>query len=202
MTILEDVLREVRPEVPGCPAPTLRHAVVEAARRFCDDTGILRDTVSFSSVPDQTEYVVEAISPDNIAFAVYSVRRGQELLYPKGEQPSNRFERQSRPFYYTFARYKLQLYPTPIESEDFSVELYVKPKPSAETLDERLDRHFEAIGHWTKYRLLLMRTTPWYDVEAAMICRARYDALKNDARWADLRANTRAAIGVHQRPFA
>jgi len=200
--LIDAVLQEIRPEVPGCPAPMLRHNILESARRFANDTGILRDTVSFTSVPSQEEYTLAPLSAENEVYGLYSLRRGQELLSAVPEHPSNRFERLSRPFFYTFSNLKVQLYPTPEEAESYSAELYVRPKVDTIAPDLRLVPYVEHIALWARYRLLSMMGTPWANNDAAVIARIRYDAIRNDARWSDLRANTRANVYVKQRPFA
>lgn len=58
-----NLLPEIRREVRGCPDPTMKYALMRAAREFCNDTWLLRRTFTFNTVVGTQRY--DVVAPDN-----------------------------------------------------------------------------------------------------------------------------------------
>jgi hypothetical protein len=196
----------VRTDVPGCPEPLIGDAIIQACRQFAEDSGLLRDNVSITTVASTQDYTLTLATTSwtNEIFGIYAVRNASRILTPLAEDPSLRLDRSGTPSYYTYQNNQLQLYPTPDEATAFTAEVMVRPTytAGASVVDDRFGPYIDLLSHWAKYRLHTMAAQAWTDPQAAMFNKQRYDALSSDAKWYGWRANTRAAISVQQRPFA
>ena len=192
----------VRPEVPGCPEPLLHDFTIQSARDFSMATGVIRDSVTFTSIVDQADYVLMGFSAHNEPYYIYSVRREDEILSPLAEAPVLRVERKGTAYYYSYNGSILTLHPTPQEAQAYAVECVVRPERTATDLDPRFEEFADTLAHCVKYKLMSMAGQAWSNPSDAVYNRARYETLKNDARWIDKRARTTAALHVRQRPFA
>ena len=200
--LLDQIKAQVRPEVPGCPEPILADAVIESARDFATNTGVIRDVVTLDSIEDQAFYTLPSASTNNEYLYIYAVWRENDILHPAYEAPKRRIEEQGRPFYYTFSNKELRLIPTPQAVEEYYVEAVVRPLRTASELDMRFADHADTLAYCVKYKLMMMAGQSWSNPSDAVYNRERYETLKNDARWLDKRAHTDAPISVKMRPFA
>ena len=196
----------VRTDVPGCPEPLIDDAIIQACRQFAEDSGLLRDTVSVTTVAGTQGYALTLATTTwtNEIFGIYAVRNDSRILRPLAEDPSLRLTRLGNPFYYTYLSNQLQVYPTPDVADTYFVEAMVRPTytAGASEVDDRFAPYIDLLSHWAKFRLHSMAAQAWTDPQAAVYNKQRYDSLSSDAKWYGWRANTRAAISVQQRPFA
>jgi len=195
---------QIRPEVPGCPDAVIWDAIVHACRQFAEDSGLLRDSLSVTSVAGTQNYTLTPSSASNEVFAIYAVRTTSRVLTPLAEAPENRLTRSgTNSAYYTYNGGQLQILPTPEDAVAYTVEAMVRPiYQTSTTVDDRFGAYVDLISHWAKFKLMSMSAQPWTDVQGALFNKQRYDSLSSDAKWYGWRANTRATISVAQRPFA
>jgi hypothetical protein len=196
----------VRTDVPGCPEPIIDDAILQACRQFAEDSGLLRDNVSVTTVAGTQDYTLTLASTSwtNEVFALYAVRNSSRVLTPLAEDPSLRITRTGLPSYYTYQNGQIQFYPNPDVADTYTVEAMVRPTYTAGTsvVDDRFGPYIDLLSHWAKFRLHSMAAQAWTDPQAAVYNKQRYDSLSSDAKWYGWRANTRAGVSVKQRPFA
>lgn len=193
----------VVPEVPGCPLPSVRAAVVVAARKLCEDYWLLRDSAAITTVAGTATYVLTPVdAANNEVFAVYAAHIGTLELGPLTEDAHYRaLSTQGPPSQYAFDGQQLRPLPIPDNAYDLIVEFTVRPKRTTQTtLDDRFIQYMEAVGHYAKYHLMSMTGQPWANPSLALFNNQRYKAFADGYRWRDARANTNAVLSVTMRP--
>lgn len=83
MADIASLADDIRPQVPlAVPEPTFTWAILQAARMFCVESKVLRETAVYNVVANQRYYILEPVAADTEIFAVKAVQLGEFPLDP------------------------------------------------------------------------------------------------------------------------
>lgn len=209
---VDDFFAFVLPDVPGCPDPTLRQAIVMAAVDFC------RDSMSWSEYLDPIalrdgvqDYDLDAPSQAYVHL-VRDVYLGARRLRPvtmaqlQVELPDWRNTSGNEPSYYNTSadRNALRVFPMPANTtgQQLVVRACFMPKPTATLLPDFLGQRFMGvIADGAKSRLMLMSGKPWTNEKLGIDLRNKFADGVTEARINETHDRVQGSIRATPRPF-
>ena len=166
--------RTIAPEVGECPAPTMEHAIKEAAIDFYSENRVWRveGVILATTVIGQREYTVTSNPADTILVGLPVVWVGDEEVDEAAPGASDDVD----PGYNDTAwsvrvvgDAKIRVTPGPVAAGDvIKATAAYAPGSTALGLDDKLyAQHHKAIEHKALSRLMRQKTRPWYDPSEA-----------------------------------
>ena len=203
----------VLPDVPGCPDPVVKLALVAAAHEFC------RETLCWTEIQDPmplvagtSDYEIDMPS-QALALTVRDVWLGTSRLAPVTMQalqrvmPDWRTASSSEPVYYNAAveRGSIRVFPIPTNPAGLALVVRASYAPSmgANALPDFLgQRYMEVIAAGAKARLLIVPGTEWANAPLAGYYRQLFDAAITNARIEEAHDRVPGSVSVQPRRFA
>lgn len=162
---------EIRRQVRNCPEPTMRDAILRAARDFCSDTWLLRRTFSFNTVVGIQRYDIQV--PENeqaicikhaqIAYTTAPVSAWPLfIVYPTTMNPNIG---NGMPQGICMVPYTQVALDRPADQVyAVTVETVTQPVPEGNTIPDEIGvRYDRAIGYGALSWLMLQNGNPWYN---------------------------------------
>lgn len=196
---LSDFAKYVRPEVQECPELMVLDAILRAGIEFCEETKVIRQTITLSTVVDQAAYPL-TVETGTMPEEVIWVKRDEfndltASSFVDFKEWSLDVNSGQPQYYYLEAGGILMLGNIPDAIETLQVTVRVRPTYEATTLpDELLARYKEKIANRAKAILMIMVNKPWTNPQAAALNQSLFDDAVN-------KANLRDAKGGAQRPL-
>lgn len=188
-------------ELPGCPQPLIKQALLGAADEFC------RRTYAWSEVqepialqPDVRDYELDAPTGGRVC-AVLGASVGGRMLQPI--QPTLISDR-APPVGFNLAidRGLLSLYPTPSQAETMVVRAAYAPTESATTLPDFLGWDYrDAMTGGAKANLMAMAGKPWSQPDHVAFQRQKFDDAVATALAEELHGRTVGTVTLRPRRF-
>lgn len=193
MISLNAFFDHVAPQTPGCPNPTVRSAVRQAAIEFCERTHVWLETLDPLPIdPAVSDYEVEAPLPDTRVVAIYSMRCQGALLFAHTEhaldqqQPDWRAATGQPRGFVQANPATLRLVPQPAEAADpglTDIRAALAPTQTAAVVGDVLyEEYAEAIGYGALERLLRIPGQAWSQPELSAYYRGLFALTKSQAR--------------------
>lgn len=182
-------LGRMAPHLPGCPDFTMREALADSAREFCERTHLWREELDEeATVADQAVYQMFALAPIEkfLSFAC----DGTDIFptHPSMLPEGWREERGKPTHYFLVGDTDIQLYPTPDTAYTLAATAVIKPKDTATGVESFLrDAHEDAIRSGAIARLMLIPGKDWSNLPLADIHNKLFEAGIDNARARDLR---------------
>jgi len=209
---LDDLMQYLLPELPGCPDPTVRLAILRAAREFCNETLAWTETQDPVLAVDGTStYDVDLPSGSSLVM-VRDVFVGNRRLTPvtvaslQTQLPAWQTAQASEPSFYrmTDDRTGINVYPIPLNAN--SVYLVIRaayaPKPSATTLPDILGGiYLDAITSGVKANLMAMPNTNWTNPGLSAYYQGIFKSGKQTAKEDQFHEGVQGPVFVTPRPF-
>lgn len=183
---LDDFLPFLLVDVPGCPDPTAKQALVLAAMEFCRESQCWDEAQApFSLVAGQRDYDLESPSGGrcllvrNVWMGARELRpttmQELQLVIPKWSETST-----NEPTYYNAAidRQQISFYPTPdgTSATQVVIRAVYAPSSSATSLPDFLgDRYLEEIVSGAKARLMATPGQTYSKADAVAFHREKFD---------------------------
>jgi hypothetical protein len=191
----------VAPDVPGCPFAAIDIALRQTAIAFCEqslawkythpDIAVVAATASYDFVPP-SDAAVHAIT--------YAAFNGTEIDCNAGELniASAVYDWRNQtgtPEYVLGGATALTLVPTPDVAGTLSMEVALKPSPSAAGIDDSIFNEYrEAIVHGALSRLMLSPKKPYSNPSLATYHQQQCTILTGQAGMRQARSHTRAPL--------
>jgi hypothetical protein len=159
MTSVDEFLPGVLPLVIGCPIPTAREALVNAAILFCEDSHVVQETLdAFTTEPGEARYELDPPSQQRTARILRVTVDGREIgMYPLAQAPKAQQHRSRPTVAYTAMEdgvLEMVLYPTPDAEYEISVEAALRPNRNATRVNSVLYQEwYEAICHGAVHKI-------------------------------------------------
>lgn len=199
-------------ELPGCPDPLIRQALLRAAEEFC------RRTSAWNEIQEPIQLVAGVrdydldVPPGARVCAVLSVHVGSQALAPANAATLQRrvpgwmTAEATEPAFYNLVpdRDLLSVYPMPSEyaSASMTVRAAYAPRFDAGSLPDFLgQRYLDAITGGAKAILMLMPTKLWSNPALAAYGRKQFDDALVDAMAEELHGRTVGSVGLQPRGF-
>lgn len=196
----------VQPEVPGCPVVMVDDALIDACRRFSEDTWIINeDLATIPTVAAIQSYALtpaQGGSPAAAICEVFGVKTvviggAGPALTPIPEHTTFRYDQTSgTPTAYWFKEGRLWLYPTPDAVVQLSVEGLTRPLKTTSNIIDTYAEHRESISCWAKYKLMSAIGAPWSNPDAALANYRMYRMLAGEQRAKSLTGRVASALRV------
>jgi len=174
MTLFSEMVADVLPFTPLCPAPVAEKALRDTAISFANKSEALVEELSVTLVPGQATYtlvtpvdttpvrVLRALLPRRVLGAT-----SEALLLQRGDytqlkgRPEEYFQPQAN---------QITFVPTPLAAEGVRVRTKLKPTRQATLIrDDVAEAFWEVLIDGAIARLALMKGTPWRDAELASV---------------------------------
>ena len=208
---LDDFFPYILPEVLGCPDPSVRLAIVNAALTFC------RDTLSWTETQDPIELTDDESIYDLDAPAganVYTIRDAwcnKHRLEPKsmGEisllMPDFMLNVSSEPLFYNMSSDKRQIRVFPIPrgaTSPLVLRVAYIPVFGANTLPDYLAiEHINVIAAGAKSSLMLMPGLPWSNPQLGAFYKSVFDEGVMNAKISEFHDRVSGSLRVLPRRF-
>lgn len=190
---VEDLVKYIMPEVPGCPEPTIERALVFATDEFLRHTHALQvtsDPVDLEA--GVSEYDMEAI-PGGMPLTITKVWLPSLVLRPVSMEelsqllPNWQSATSTEPRFYNMvgAFGKLKVYPTPIEpiSVQMTFQAVYTIKNTSTTIPDEIVAHYlETIAAGAKARLMMMPGVAWSNLQLADAYMQQFSLGKSNAK--------------------
>lgn len=187
------------PDLPGCLTSAVDIALRQASIEFCEkslawkyshpDIAVVAATASYDFVPP-TDAVVHAIT--------YAAFSGTEIECKAGEQGimiADWRNATGTPEYVLGGATALTLVPTPDVTGTLSMEVALKPSPSATGVDDSIFNEYrEAIVHGALSRLMMSPKKPYSSPALAQYHQSQFTILTGQAGMRQARNYTRAPL--------
>lgn len=181
-------------ELPGCPQPLVKQALLSAASEFC------RRTHAWSEVqepielqPGVRDYELDAPSGARVCVALDVMVNNRPLRPLRPMLP----EEESCPVWFNMAieRGMLSLYPTPTQAETMRVRAAYEPTEDAQTLPDFLGHDYlGAMTGGTKAILMAIPGKTWSHPDLVPYHRQKFDDAVVEALADELHGRTVGAV--------
>lgn len=174
-------LRDVLPDVPGCPEPVAEHALLRAAQAFCERTKVWKLWLDpIQTVAGIMDYEIELEQRTELVQLVQATLDGRELdLRPYEILPADWRDNQAGlgPLVATPDRKNIVLLPAPTTEVFLRVEAILRPSNAAEGVEDFLfDLYVEPIALGAKARLMQQPGKPYSNPTEAAACESRFNS--------------------------
>jgi len=220
---IETLVPKVKREAPSCPnfiaIDELRNTLID----FCVNTDIYMQDLEALQVSagineyDVTDLTIPVATEMNHILDIFrsnsdtSVTQIHKKTFTKLEPKSQiggvsiySFYGEGTPQYYTQKDQDTLLFaPSPNKAEKLYVLYSLKPTITASTIPSIIaNEYMETIVHGALYRLQMMKSSPWTDIEAASLNKQLYDKGEALAVRKSKYGNVGAALTVRYQEFA
>ena len=205
MSALSDFHDLLLPELPGCTVAMVNKNLREAAREFCDRTGLWRQSLTaIDTVAAQATYAL-ATPTDSQLVRISEITVNSLLLWRLSRRERAdwselcpKYDLDEPPFVLSAGLTTITLdrdeIPTASVVGGLVVEATLTPTPTAATLpDFLLSKYSEAIRYGTLSRLMKMKK-PWGDRPLAMDYQTRWNQALNFGGYQAEVGNTRRPL--------
>jgi hypothetical protein len=196
----EDFLKEVMPDVMGCPIRVAENAIRNAAIDFCNESRAWRDDCAdVPTVQGTAEYTL--VPPtDGEVVAVYYAKFSDSNI-PLSTIPEQHIKRgrqnpiQQKPkWFHAPTPGVIELFWTPDEIHTLSVKAILKPtKSSTNGPDFLYNDWLEVIAHGAKARLVMMSGREWFMPKMYTYYKKEFIKGWTDARIRDSKSNVQSS---------
>lgn len=200
----ESFLREVMPDVSGCPIQIAENAIRNSAIEFCNETRVWRERiVDVPVLADTSTYTLDTTGSDG-ASNVVTVHRAKfsDSSRPLSTIPTQHLDDQwqptgntQRPWYFNCQSPPvITLYPTP--SEALTLEVWAILKPTLDGTEGPqflFDDWLEAIAAGAKSKLMYMSGRVWSNPKMAPYHRQIFVRGTTEARIRDAKSNVQSS---------
>ncbi len=181
---MERFVDEIMGDVPGCPEPTIKKKVLDAAIQFCNDTWIWQKRTPISIASGEASVLIP--TPDN---AMVAGLRNVEV---------------SGVAFHGFTREVSQITLDDACSHDFVIDADVAFKPARNTTtlpDILLEDWFDAVASKAKVLLMIQPAKTWSNPVLAGSYETLYQGYVGTAKVESRRKNDITDMKVSMRPF-
>lgn len=210
--LIETLLNQLLPDMPGCPDITAINALRNSAIELCKETfcwNVIQDPFQLADL--QSAYDID-VPTDAAVVRLMEVTMAVGPLLPKTMVeiglllPGWQSAQSSRPIYYNCAPAPttIRVFPTPMNALRQTVTLRVAYQPtlSAETLpDTVVNDQFETLLDGARARLFAMPGRAWSNLPLVDFYNTRFAAKKCDLRISQIHENVVGSLSVQSRPF-
>jgi hypothetical protein len=218
MKSLNLFLPYVLPYAAGCPKPTAKQAIVDAAIEFCEKTLVIQETLdALDTIEDQTEYELRVGRHLAVCMVMRAWFKGQELqpiaqvdlrnvqAY-RDDVPDVDVTTGPPSQYFHTRTNHIGLYPIPdsdnAEADALTVRVATRPTRDATQLaDELYENWVEAIASGALYRLHLTPDQTYSSGDRAAQRLTEFRQRMNRARIEAPRARVKGLLSVRMRAF-
>ncbi len=209
---VDDLMPYILAEVPGCPVPTVRFAIIQAASELC------REAHTWSEIQDPMTLVdgqhtyqldapagaqvvtVKEIWADNRKLTPVAISAIHNLI------PNWQSAQGNQPDYYSGSNdwSEIRLYPIPTNPGGAKLTMRVayQPKFNATVLPAfMVSNYLEAITAGAKSRLMMMPGRAWTSMELGGYNKQVFDAAITQAKIENLHDRVAGSIQVQPRRF-
>lgn len=195
------------PYVIGCPEPTARQALVDAAIKFCEESNVLRQTLDpLTTIPGVATYDIELPAQHQLS-RLLRVRGANGLNYTVAEPGATPTAQVGPPTAFFVTRedglFTLHLSPAPQAAQEFTIEAALEPTRTATKFANDLGSHWaDHVIHGALARLYAIPDQPFSDPVRAANAMTQF---LSEARWARAEGNlsrVRGSLRVQTRPLA
>jgi hypothetical protein len=209
-TTYDQFLVEVIPYVRDVPEVVAIQAVRNACIEFCEETRYLQvDNDPVALITGQSSYDLDA-DTGYVVIDVVEAWVGDQFLVPKSVEQLTKIYRgndwrtmKGNPYYYYRSRMaSLNLVPTPqvpsaISQSFLNCRVAVAPSRSSTSVDSDLyERFLEVIGFGARARLYGTVNQPYYDPQATLDYRKRFNDEIADVRTRVNKGLSRASVAI------
>ncbi len=198
----EQFLKEVQPDVKGCPAQITENAIRNAAIEFCNESRVWRDQAADINILQDNAgpYTIDISAINSgqaLILATHKVKPVNNNLplkvYPIQLQ-DDRYTRTGRaePQWYYFQTPDTLFVGPGVPQEDVTAEVFVTLKPTRDSTsgpDFLFDDWLEQIAHGAKARLMAMAQRPWANLDMVPYHRREFIKGWTEARIRDAKSN-------------
>lgn len=186
---LDDWRIDVDPYLNGCPSPVVNESLRRGLREFCRESEAWRETLSTTTVADQTEYTISSlITGDGRIQRVREIRVSDNALHPS---------------LYTVEDDRTLTFKNALAgSETMEVDVSLLPTERWDTIPDTLaDEWGDAPKAWALAHLKAMPRTPWADPDGAQYWRDTYRGYVIQALGLGMDENHLGNVAVKLRAF-
>lgn len=208
---IEELVKYVQPEVPGCPDPNIERAIVFTADEFLryshawnvtSDPFVLEDGVSdydIDIMPGSLPISVSKVWTQSLELAPVTMDQ-LALVLPNWQTATS-----TEPRYYNMVKGfgTMTVYPIPAEplTTQLTVQAVYTIKNTSTTVpDQIVDHYLETISAGAKARLMLMPGVAWSNPQLAAMYRQQFAVGMSNARIETMKSRTPGSMRV--RPIA
>lgn len=201
----EDYLKEVMPDVKGCPIRVAENAIRNAAIDFCNESRAWRDPIDDVTTSADVHTYPLSGPTDSEIIALYYVKRNSANL-PLKTIPDMYLDRhrqnpntQEPKWFHQPSPQEIRFVWTPDAEYTYKCKAILKPTKDAESGPDFLYNDWmEVIAHGAKMRLKMMSGRDWFDPKTASYDRKEFIKGKTEARIRDAKSNV--ASSTRARP--
>lgn len=209
---VEDLLPYILAEVPGCPLPTVKMALLQATAELCREAHTwneIQDPITL--VDGQHTYPVDAPTGAQVA-TIKDIWADNRKLTPVAISavhnliPNWQTAQGNQPDYYSGSNdwSEIRLYPIPVNTMGARITMRVayQPKFNAATIpDFMVNNYLEAITAGAKSRLMMMPGRGWTNLELGGYNKQVFDAAIVQAKIENIHDRVAGSIQVQPRRF-
>lgn len=210
---VSDIVPFIAPEVPGCPEPLIKQAVVQTAIEFCTETLAWQEIQDPVALVDGGNELVIDVPRDSRIVAVKDIWASNRKLRPVTMDqlferiPNWQTATGSEPAYYNASAdwQTIRIYPSPLDSQGakLTVRAAYAPKITATTLpDEIVTKHLDGLTGGAKARLMIMPGRSWTNAQMGGVYRAQFNDQVLKAKIDILHDRVQGSVSVRPNPFA
>jgi hypothetical protein len=209
---LEDFFPYVLAEVPGCPDPTAKLALLSTCIEFC------RETLAWSEILDPVrlqdnvaDYEIESpreAYPLTVRDVWLNGRRLRPItmLALQESMPNWAVAKSNEPVFYNSAEERglIRVFPIPehVTGQSLTMRAAYTPTLTAQTVPDFLgQRHHEVIASGAKGRLMMMLGTPWFNAEMGAYFKQMFDNGVTRSRIEEAHDRVQGSVTVPSRTF-
>ncbi len=218
MKFWEDFYNEVMPYVENCPAPIIKHQLINAAIEFCQRSGLWRrqmDQINITANIYSYNIMVELSNDEavsNLDYAYITETSGETKLFVTTEDTLEgyidnwRTKTAPKPTSISMEDAEnFRLYPIPEADilNSLVIGLILKPSRNSAGLPDWIHEQWaEKIAHGAKAKLFGMKSRSWYDKKEALNEQDSFDLAIKDATIRTNKGNSRTNLKLKMRPMA
>lgn len=173
MKTWDQFLRDVLPDVPGCPEPVAEHAIMRAAQEFC--AGAMVWTVWLDNVTtraDATEYDIELEPASDLAQLMRATLDGRDIDITTAASLPSDWKTNTAGIstcLHTQDRKTMILLPAQAAGMILRVEAALKPADDAQGVEDHVFEYVETIAMGAKARLMKQADKPYTNPTLALV---------------------------------
>jgi len=184
MTLLTALVPLVRPYVADCPRVLIENELLRAARRFCDETQVLREKKLIGFGGTDVEVRISRKETETVMNIISVRKRGEtNFLSIAGSADSLPVSTGTALYYASSKAGHIKLGPIPATSEIFEVYVVLKPSLTATEINTDLAEVWgEAIAAGAASNLMLMPDSQWYNPQGSAEQKRNFETAVTKAR--------------------
>lgn len=161
---IESMVLNIQSEIGNIPKALIRKEIFRAARYFCSQTAVVKESVSVT-IPAGSDLI--AIPNPSDQLMTLSIQVIEELRSSQYSQPEYG---------------QLAVKGSPSTDLDLTITVSCRPSPSATTLPDILNYWDQALEAGALYELYKKPKKEWTDLNMAVVKKAELDSYVHDAK--------------------